>query len=245
MDASAARSVTAPTLAARRSRPRAYLLLSRISNLPTVWTNVLAAFVLAGASLGSLPVALMAASLFYIGGMFLNDAFDATFDAQARADRPIPNGDVSRQEVFAVGAGLLVGGELLLALLPHPAPAMLWGIGLAMAIVFYDYRHKGTSYGPVIMGACRALVYCVAAAGAIGAVTVPVAIAAMVMWAYIVALTVVAKTAGKGSLVPWLLAGICIVDAITIGAAGSLQLAAAAAAGFVLTLALQRVVPGT
>jgi hypothetical protein len=61
-----------------------------------------------------------------------------------------------------------------------------------------------------------------------------------------VALTVVAKTAGKGSLVPWLLAGICIVDAIMIGgAAGSLQLAAAAAAGFVLTLALQRVVPGT
>ena len=74
----------------RRSRPRAYLLLARISNLPTVWTNVLAAYVVAGASRESLPIASIAASLFYTAGMFLNDAFDAPFDAQARADRPIP-----------------------------------------------------------------------------------------------------------------------------------------------------------
>jgi 4-hydroxybenzoate polyprenyltransferase len=235
----------AATLATPRSRPRAYLLLSRVSNLPTVWTNVLAAFVLAEASLTSLPAAVVSASLFYIGGMFLNDAFDAEFDAQARSDRPIPNGDVSRQEVFAIGTGLLLGGELLLALLPHPVKAMLWGIGLAVAIVFYDYCHKGKSYGPVIMGACRALVYCTAAAGAIGIITIPVAIGAAVMWAYIIALTVVAKTTGKGHLVPWLLAGVCVVDAIMIAFGGSPQLAGVAATGFVLTLAFQRVVPGT
>ena len=143
---------------ARRSRPRAYLLLSRVSNLPTVWTNVLAALVVAHASLDSLPVAAAAASIFYVAGMFLNDAFDAPFDAAARNDRPIPRGDVSRQEVFAIGFALLLGGELLLALLPHAVPAMLWGVGLAIAILFYDYRHKGQAYGPVIMGACRALV---------------------------------------------------------------------------------------
>ena len=28
----------------RRTKTRAYLLLARVSNLPTVWTNVLAAF---------------------------------------------------------------------------------------------------------------------------------------------------------------------------------------------------------
>jgi 4-hydroxybenzoate polyprenyltransferase len=240
-----ARPTFATATAGKRSRPRAYLLLSRISNLPTVWTNVLAAYVLAGASRESLPTAAIAASLFYVAGMFLNDAFDAPFDARARADRPIPNGDVSRQEVFAIGFGLLAAGALLLALLPHPAPAMLWGGGLAIAIVFYDYRHKGQSYGPVIMGACRALVYCTAAAGALGVVTQPVAIGGVVMWAYIVALTVVAKTSGKGHLVPWLLAGICIVDAIMMAVVGAPQLGAIAAVGFVLTLAFQRVVPGT
>ena len=230
---------------ARRSRLRSYLLLSRVSNLPTVWTNVLAALVIARASLESLPATLAATSLFYVGGMFLNDAFDAAFDTQARADRPIPSGDVSRQEVFAAGISLLIAGELLLLLLPHPSSAMAWGIGLAAAIVFYDYRHKGKSYGPVIMGACRALVYCTAAAGAIGMVTTPVAIAAIVMWVYIIALTAVAKTSGKGHLVRWLLAGICIVDAIMIAVAGAPLLAPVAAAGFILTLAFQRIVPGT
>ena len=65
-----------------RSRLRAYLLLARISNLPTIWTNVLAAYVVAGASRESLPIASIAVSLFYTAGMFLNDAFDAPFDAR-------------------------------------------------------------------------------------------------------------------------------------------------------------------
>lgn len=230
---------------ARRSRPRAYLLLARVSNLPTIWTNVLAAYVVAGASRESLPIASIAASLFYVGGMFLNDAFDAPVDAQARADRPIPNGDVSRSEVFAAGIALMLAGEALLALLPNGAPALLWGVALATAIVFYDYQHKGKAFGPIVMGACRALVYCTAAAGALGAVTMPVMVAAMVMWLYVIALTWAAKTTGLGYLVPLLLAGICFVDAIMIAAVGAPRLAIVAATGFVLTLAFQRVAPGT
>ena len=230
---------------ARRSRPRAYLLLARISNLPTVWTNVLAAYVIAGAARESLPIASIAASIFYTAGMFLNDAFDAPFDAKTRPDRPIPNGDVTRSEVFAIGSALMLAGAVLLLLLPNPLSALVWGIGLAVAIVFYDYRHKGRAFGPVVMGACRALVYCTAAAGAIGTITTPVAMAAIVMWIYIIALTWIAKTPGLGYLVPFLLAGICLVDATMIATAGAPQLAIVAATGFVLTLAFQRVVPGT
>jgi len=230
---------------ARRSRPRAYLLLARISNLPTVWTNVLAAYVIAGAPRESLPIASIAASIFYTAGMFLNDAFDAPFDAKTRPDRPIPNGDVTRSEVFAIGSALMLAGAVLLLLLPNPLSALVWGIGLAVAIVFYDYRHKGRAFGPVVMGACRALVYCTAAAGAIGTITTPVAMAAIVMWIYIIALTWIAKTPGLGYLVPFLLAGICLVDAALIAIVGAPQLAIVAATGFVLTLAFQRVVPGT
>jgi 4-hydroxybenzoate polyprenyltransferase len=230
---------------ARRSRPRAYLLLSRVSNLPTVWTNVLAAYVLSRAALDSMPIAMLAMTIFYTAGMFLNDASDADIDAVQRPERPIPSGDVSRTEVLVGGLLMLAGGELILAALPHRSPALLWGLGLAAAVVAYDYKHKGQTFAPVVMGLCRALVYCAAAAGAIGTVPMPVTIAALVMWAYIIALTWIAKTPGLGYLVPWLLAGICLVDAVMIVAAGAPQLALVAASGFVLTLAFQRVVPGT
>jgi hypothetical protein len=96
-----------------------------------------------------------------------------------------------------------------------------------------------------VMGACRALVYCTVAAGATGVLTMPVAIAAIVMWVYILALTWIAKTPGLGHLVPVLLAGICFVDAAMIASAGAPQLALVAATGFILTLSFQRVVPGT
>ena len=229
----------------RRSKARAYLLLTRVSNLPTVWTNVLAAVVVAAGPRDSLLVTMAATSLFYMGGMVLNDAFDAEVDARMRSDRPIPAGDVTRAEVFILGTALLVLGEIALLATPQPRAALAWGLGLAATIVFYDYQHKGRSFGPVVMGLCRALVYCVAAAAAVGAVSSPVLRAAALMWAYIIALTWVAKNAGLGYAVPWLLAGICLVDAAVLAASGEPSLAAIAATGFVLTLALQRVVPGT
>ena len=59
------------------------LRLGRVSNLPTVWTNVLAGGILAGADPAHplVLVPLLAASLLYVGGMYLNDAFDAEIDA--------------------------------------------------------------------------------------------------------------------------------------------------------------------
>ena len=73
------------------------LRLSRISNLPTVWSNVLVGALLAGGSLADrrLPLLMLALSLFYTGGMFLNDAFDRDFDAKHRPERPIPAGEVT------------------------------------------------------------------------------------------------------------------------------------------------------
>lgn len=71
--------------------PAVAFRLGRVSNLPTVWSNVLAGAALAGAAGVSPPalVALMIAiSLFYVGGMWLNDAFDAEIDARERPERP-------------------------------------------------------------------------------------------------------------------------------------------------------------
>ena len=67
------------------------LNLGRISNLPTVWSNVLAGMVMAGGALDHrfIPAGL-SLSLFYVGGMYLNDAFDRGIDAIERPERPIP-----------------------------------------------------------------------------------------------------------------------------------------------------------
>src|SRR5690348_3930760 len=98
-----------------RTQPRwrVYLKLSRISNLPTIWTNAIAATVLAGSEpSGTAFIAtVVGLSLVYTAGMFLNDAFDSDFDRRFRKDRPIPAGEIGSREVFAVGFGLLALGE--------------------------------------------------------------------------------------------------------------------------------------
>ena len=53
-----------------------YLKIGRVSNLPTVWTNVLAGAFLSGhaADVPTLLWVMLAITLFYTGGMYLNDA---------------------------------------------------------------------------------------------------------------------------------------------------------------------------
>ena len=177
--------------------------------------------------------------------MFLNDAFDRDFGARVRPDRPIATGDVTVREVFAAGWGLLAAGMIVLAVQAN-ASVIAWGLLLAGAIVYYDWRHKQNPLGPIVMGACRGLVYCVAAAAS-SAVDLSVAVAALALTFYVIALTWVAKRAGANArwLVPALIAGISIVDAIVIGVSGGGSLVWLALAGAPATLLLQRVVPGT
>ncbi len=243
----------------RRSRWRAYLTLSRLSNLPTVWTNVLAGLAAAGVApraaefahvLGSQTFARLAVgvSLMYVAGMFLNDLADEGFDRAHRTDRPLPRGDVRRAEVLAIGAGLMVAG-MATAASRQPGSLALSCLGaLAAAIVFYDLHHKGNPYGPLVMGLCRGLVYAVAAAVARGHVPAAVLVAGLVLMGYVAGLTVVAKRLGPagGAAVPVLLAGISLVDAaVILSCGGGPGLALVAAAGFPLTLVLQRLVSGT
>jgi 4-hydroxybenzoate polyprenyltransferase len=241
------------TVAARsvkRPRWRAYLLLSRISNLPTVWTNVLAGIVAAHAPVQWSLVARVAAgvSLLYTAGMFLNDAFDRHIDAVERPDRPIPAGDVTARAAFASGYMMLAAGVWVVSMQPRFVAPLVWSLLLAAAIVRYNYHHKKNPLGPLMMGLCRGLVYCVAASAAAIAVPWHVLAAALCLIAYVVGLTEVAKRTGPraGVVVPLLIAGISLFDAGVVAlSGGGIALAALAAAGFPATLMLQRVVPGT
>ena len=167
--------------------------LGRVSSLPTVWTNVLAATVLAGGDWQTLRTGgvLVAMSLFYVGGMYLNDYFDRAIDARERPTRPIPAGDVAAGTVAAIGFALIAGGVAAMALLG--GAALMAGVALALAVVGYDVWHKGNPAGPVVMGLCRALVYAGAAAAAVGSVPSIVVPAALAMLAYVAGITYAAQ----------------------------------------------------
>ena len=169
------------------------LTLGRVSNLPTVWTGTLAGALLAGArDLGAeFALVVLAFSLFYTGGMFLNDAFDAPWDARERPERPIPSGAVGAREVFLWGFGLLAAGVLVLAL--FGAEAAMAGLALAGTITFYDWNHKANPLSPVVMGLCRALIY--VGAGLCYTLELPPALwlGALLLLCYLIGLTYVAK----------------------------------------------------
>jgi len=284
------------------SRADAYLRLGRVSNLPTVWTNVLAGVALSAvrASTGAVMLLALALSLFYVGGMFLNDAFDRAVDRDQRPERPIPSGTVSATEVFATGYALIAIGVLLVARQAPHFGAVASALGLAAAIVVYDAWHKANPYGPALMATCRFLVYTTAALAVAGRLERPVIVGAVCLFAYLVGLTYAAKqetlarlrslwplallvvplvhglpAAAHGAVAAivyltlfaavfcavWLLrgaspsrfpravavliAGISLVDALAIAGAGASGVAAIAALGCPLTLALQRFVRGT
>ena len=114
---------------------------------------------------------------------------------------PSAGGRVSLPAALTTAIVLLVAGELLLLLLEGWRPALA-GLGLIGLIVLYDAWHKGNPLSPVLMGACRAMVYFVAAFAVAGGVPTEVGAAAAVLLVYIVGLTQVAKAEG-GSLLSW------------------------------------------
>jgi hypothetical protein len=287
---------------------RVALRLGRVSNLPTVWTNGLAGIVLAGGAVAdarTVPL-LLALSLFYLAGMFLNDAYDAEIDARERPERPIPSRQVSADTVFAAGFGMMAAGLALLAWTGYGAEGgtglgpVMGGLGLGAAIVLYDRRHKQNPLSPVLMGICRMLVYVTAGLAVAHELPWTLLAASLVLLCYLIGLTYIAKQETLGEVrnlwpllflavpalytlpalwagstnaallaafVAWigvalwllrrrspgdvpravvsLIAGICLLDALLIAGAGAPHIAVLAALGFVLTLALQRVVPGT
>ncbi|WP_239495320.1 UbiA family prenyltransferase [Salinicola halophilus] len=144
-----------------------------------------------------LAVVIVALTLCYLGGMYLNDAFDAVIDARERADRPIPRGDIDRRTVAWLGALMLIlAVALLFAVSPAAGSA---GVTLAATVVAYDAWHKRIRWAPLLMGGCRLLTYGVAAlaltGGALDGETVPTALGwgALGLFCHVVGLTYAAR----------------------------------------------------
>jgi heme O synthase-like polyprenyltransferase len=180
-------------VALRAPSAQTLLRLGRVSNLPTVWTNVIAGATIANtaASLVDVAVVGLAMTAFYVGGMYLNDFFDRDIDARERPGRPIHAGDISAGAVSAIGFVLLAVGVLLLV--QFGFLTMIWGLALAGAIVLYDAWHKGNEFAPVIMGLCRALVYLATGAAISGEIRFALTAGAIALATHVIGLTYAAK----------------------------------------------------
>jgi 4-hydroxybenzoate polyprenyltransferase len=179
------------------------LVLGRASNLPTVWSNCLAGYFLGGGSSGWRFLLLcVGASLAYVGGMYLNDAFDADFDRQFRRERPIPSGRIDEGLVWKLGWVLLGGGTLLLATLGWTAA--VFAVLLSLSVVLYDAVHKAIAFSPVLMSACRFFLFLVAAAVGNRGVTGDALWSAFALSGWIIGLSYVAKRESTtGELQRW------------------------------------------
>ena len=181
---------------------KALLLLGRVSNLPTVWSNCLGAWLLAGGALlepadvQRFAWLIAGSTLLFLAGMFLNDAFDVQFDREHRPERPIPSGDITAKAVWALGiVQLLIG---LGCLVYVNTLATLCALGLAGSILIYDWLHKRTAWSPLIMGLCRLLLYLLAGATATGSLGLTVVLSALALWSYIVGLSNIARRESTG-----------------------------------------------
>src|SRR6185503_954364 len=173
---------------------RTLLDLARISNLPTVWSNVLAGAMLGSKAAGVLPVVVagLSGSLLYSGGMLLNDAFDAEIDARERPERPIPSGRIGRTTVLGLGFGMLALSLGVLAVFASSASAMA-GVAVALFVIVYDRWHKGIAWSPVVMGCCRAGLYAMGALAVSSGLGEAVLLPGASLLLYVVGLTHVAR----------------------------------------------------
>ncbi len=158
------------------------LTLGRVSNLPTIWTNCVAAWTvntfaspvlrempMAAEDLAALPWAqlgwlLLGASLLYMAGCTLNDAFDQEFDDRHNPQRPIPSGSISAGVVCL--AGLVEMGAGVFILMKLAGVAWIWLAALTATILVYDAVHKKWAGSVWLMGSCRFFLWLTAASAA-------------------------------------------------------------------------------
>jgi hypothetical protein len=183
-------------------RLRTLLVLGRASNLPTVWSNCLAGWWLGGhREARNLPFLFIGVTLLYVGGMYLNDAFDVNFDQQHRKARPIPRGEIRLSMVWKLALLWMTLGLASLCWIGNLTG--LLGVALVACILLYDAVHKLVTFSPLLMGACRFFVY-VVAASVVGAVNGWSIWCGLALAAYIVGLSFLARReSARGPIQYW------------------------------------------
>ena len=201
-------TMTSTQTIASKATPLTWLRLMRIPTVFTALSNILCGYLithkLTTAELTQqtdLMLLLFSSAGLYLGGMVLNDVFDAALDAVERPERPIPSGRISRTAAAIFGALLLMVGVGCAAAV---GTGSLLTAGLIVAaVLLYDGYLKSTVVAPLGMGTCRFLNLMLGASAATTMTSVwqttPMTVAAA-LGIYIIGVTVFARNeAGKSS----------------------------------------------
>ena len=201
------------------------LALGRVSNLPTVWMNVLAASALTAGFYGfPIPVmgmlaTMLAMSLFYAAGMCFNDYCDRHWDAERQPYRPIPAGKISARKVLTLTLMLFSLGFAALLLTPSNRGIIVAAALLAL-ILAYDLLHKKHWATVILMALTRLGVYLVAAYALFGSAPTAVVVLGAIQCGYTLLVTIVARLensrpGGFGfPVIPWMIAAMGLVDGV-------------------------------
>lgn len=155
---------------------QAWSSITRISNAPTVISNVMVglgiaiqAHAIEFATQRQLPPLQIAKPLliitvallsFYFAGMVLNDAIDETRDKKHRSNRPIPSGLITKQQAWITGLIFLFCGIAITATMS--SATAISGMILGTTVLLYTFAHQWEWPAITLMGICRGLVYVVA-----------------------------------------------------------------------------------
>lgn len=158
------------------NKAEAWLNVLRISNTPTLLSNVLVGLGLAAythrlqwsdttiAPQFTPPLTLLVITLAllcaYFGGLVLNDAIDIEHDKKHRPSRPLPLGIISKKQAEFVGSILLVTSIILASYTQERAT--LYMCLLVSCVLAYTYLHRWLVPAVLCMGACRGLTILVA-----------------------------------------------------------------------------------
>jgi len=230
---------------------KAYLDICRVSNLPSIWTNVLCAVILATGqfSWSTYLLSTLALSCYYLAGMCLNDLCDAAYDGIHRPTRPLPSGRVSHFGAWILIVSLFAVGTI--TLLGTPFKQGLYAAFLLIAvIVWYDLHHKHNPFSVLLMASCRFLVFAVVSLSITGRMPGIVIVAGGIQCAYVVCISIVARyennrhTAFSMPVIPWMLAGIPLMDGLLLASLVRPLWMLAGIGGSILMLAGQKEIRG-
>lgn len=228
-----------------------FIELCRVSNLPTVWTNVLAAILLTGEKISWINFTVLATSisLFYSGGMCLNDIFDAPVDMMNKRFRPLPSGRVSMKQAYALTGVLFAAALLLLILIPFKK-AFYPGVILLGIIIVYDKFHKARPLSVLLMAACRFMIFILCAIAQSGIVGHFVLYAASIQFAYTLSISIVARYENTKKIpfifpvIPVMIACMSLIDGIVMAIIVSPAWVTAGIIGTIVTLFWQKSIKG-
>ncbi len=197
--------------------------ICRVSNLPTVWMNIVAAAMLSGGDppVGAVLLLIIALSASYCGGMALNDYFDREYDAREQPFRPIPAGRITKEQARRLATGLLWLGLGSLVLAPVPT-ALIPGGALLVAIYVYDRWHKAFAASVLVMAFTRTLVFVITSWALVGGVPGLVIVGGVASFFWTLLVTVVARNEGQRAepygfpVIPWMIAGMATLDGLIL-----------------------------